>query len=205
MTAAEFGAAYGIDPETVARLEAYRTLLIAWQARMNLVAASTLPDFWQRHVADSAQLATLVVAERQTVWLDIGSGAGFPALVLALLAPGTFHLVEARAKKCEFLAAAAAVLGVAPRVVVHRDRIENLPSFPVDVVTARATASLTQLFDWGGRFASTARWLLPKGRTAMSEVATAQASFVFQHALIPSRTDPNGRIVVAHSVRRRRR
>jgi 16S rRNA (guanine527-N7)-methyltransferase len=171
---------------------------------MNLVAASTLPDVWQRHVADSAQLAVLADAGPTTTWLDLGSGAGFPALVLACLAPGTFHLVEATAKKCAFLAAAAATLGVADRVVIHNGRIEALPVFAADIVTARACASLTQLFAWGQAFAPQGRWLLLKGRTAADEVAAAAREFSFDHRLVASRTDDEARIVAAGNVRRRR-
>ncbi len=199
-----FVADYGPDAATMAALDRYVALLGEWQARMNLVAASTLPDVWQRHVADSAQLAELAEAGPATTWLDLGSGAGFPALVLARLRSGTFHLVEATAKKCAFLAAAAAALGVGDRVVIHNLRIEALPSFAADIVTARACAPLAQLFDWGDRFGARACWLLPKGRTAADEVAAAARDFVFSHQLVASRTDPDARIVVAHDVRRRR-
>lgn len=200
---AAFAADYGVTGDALGRLDAYAALLADWQTRMNLVAASTLPDVWQRHFADSAQVAALVEATDATVWLDIGSGAGFPALVLALLCPGTFHLVEATTKKCAFLAAAASVLGVGERVVVHNGRIEALRPFAVDLVTARACASLTQLFAWGLPFAARARWLLLKGRTAADEVAAAGADFTFNHRLVASRTDPHARIVDARNVRRR--
>lgn len=200
-----FVADYGVSHAQLARLDAYAALLADWQERMNLVAASTLPEVWQRHIADSAQLAPLATAaEETTTWLDLGSGAGFPALVLALLVPGTFHLVEATAKKCAFLAAAASVLGVGDRVVIHNTRIEALPSFAVDIVTARACAPLTRLFGWGEAFARDGRWLLLKGRTAAAEVETAREHFSFDHALVASRTDADARIVDANNVRRRR-
>ncbi len=196
--AAEIG-----DADTLAAFDRYLALLGEWQVRMNLVAASTLPDAWHRHFADSAQLAPLAPAGAATTWLDIGSGAGFPALVLARLLPGTFHLVEATAKKCAFLAAAAATLGVGDRVVIHNQRIEALPTFAADVITARACAALPQLFAWGERFAR-GRWLLLKGRSAADEVAAAARDYRFAHELIASRTDPQARIVVARDVRRRR-
>lgn len=204
MTPEAFAGAYEVPPETVARLAAYAAQLTEWQGRMNLVAASTLDDVWERHFADSAQLAALADATATTTWLDIGSGAGFPALVLAVLCPGRFHLIEARAKKCVFLHAAAATLGVTDRVVIHNARIEDLVPFTADIVTARAAASLTQLFAWGLPFGRDARWLLPKGRTVAAEVAAAAIEFRFDHDLIPSRTDPEARIVVARNVRRRR-
>ncbi len=204
MTRARFAADYGVGDATMARLDAYAALLGEWQSRMNLVAASTLDDIWQRHFADSAQLAALADATAATTWLDIGSGAGFPALVLAVLCPGTFHLVESRAKKCAFLQAAADAIGVGGRVTVHNVRIEDLAPFPADIVTARAAASLAQLFEWGLPFGHDAHWLLPKGRSVAAEVAAAGTAFRFDHDLIPSRTDPDARIVVARNVRRRR-
>lgn len=199
----KFAAEYGVADDVLSSLDCYVDLLGEWQARMNLVAASTLPAVWDRHVADSAQLAGLASAADTATWLDIGSGAGFPALVLARLQPGTFHLVEATAKKCSFLAAAAEALGVADRVVIHNRRVEDLPAFAADIVTARACAPLVQLFAWGERFAR-GEWLLLKGRTAAAEVAAAEQQFRFVHDLVPSRTDPDARIVVARGVRRRR-
>ncbi len=201
---AEFAADYTVSAATLARLDDYAALLADWQGRMNLVASSTLVDVWHRHIADSAQVAALVDATNTTIWLDIGSGAGFPALVLAALCPGTFHLVEATAKKCAFLAAAADVLGVADRVVIHNQRIEAMRPFVADIITARACASLTQLFAWGAPFGGRAQWLLMKGRTVADEVTAAAHEFTFDHQLVTSRTDDEARIVVARNVRRRR-
>lgn len=204
MNRAAFATDFGVGGEALARLDDYAMLLADWQGRMNLVAASTLPDVWHRHIADSAQVATLVDATEATVWLDIGSGAGFPALVLALLCPGTFHLVEATAKKCAFLAAAANSLGVADRVVIHNRRIEAMRPFAADIITARACASLTQLFAWGAPFGGHVQWVLLKGRTVADEVTAAASEFTFDHRLVASRTDGDARIVVARNVRRRR-
>ena len=204
MTPAAFATEYSTSPEAMERLEAFAALLTEWQGRMNLVAASTIDQMYERHFADSAQLAALAQASPTTTWLDIGSGAGFPALVLAVLAEGTFHLVESRAKKCAFLAAAAETLGVADRIMIHPVRIEDLPPFAVDIVTARATAALPQLFAWALPFGRDACWVLPKGRTVAAEIAAASTEFRFDHELIPSRTDPDARIVVARNVRRRR-
>ncbi|MBV8971118.1 MAG: 16S rRNA (guanine(527)-N(7))-methyltransferase RsmG [Sphingomonadaceae bacterium] len=197
-----FAAAYPADVASLDALQRYVDLLGLWQARMNLVAPSTLADAWDRHVADSAQLASLAGTRDATTWLDIGSGAGFPALVLARLCPGHFHLVEATTKKCSFLAAAAEALGVTGRVTIHNTRIEALPTLAADIVTARACAALPQLFAWGARFAR-GQWLLPKGRTAAAEIAAATVDFTFDHELVASRTDADARIVVARNVRRR--
>ena len=203
MTRNEVIATFAIPPLAAARLDAFAALLTDWQSRMNLVANSTLPDVWGRHFADSIQLAGMVPANDDTVWLDIGSGAGFPALVLALVAPGHFHLVEATAKKCAFLRDAAKVLGVDERVTIHATRIEGMPVFAADIVTARACAPLTQLFNLGERFARD-RWLLLKGRTVADEVSAARNAFTFDAELVASRTDAAARIVVASNVGRRR-
>ena len=201
---ATFAAAYGPSAAELGALDRYAALLTEWQARMNLVAASTLPHIWSRHFDDSAQLAGLAEASAATVWLDLGSGAGFPAIILAILAPGRFHLVEATAKKCAFLATVAEAVGVADRVTIHNRRIETMPPLAADIVTARACASLAQLFDWGERFAGDGRWLLLKGRSAADEVADAARQFTFDHRLVPSRTAADARIVDARNVRRRR-
>lgn len=189
---------------TIEKLDRYAALLVDWQARMNLVASSTLDTTWTRHFADSAQLATLAgQVDDTTVWLDIGSGAGFPALVLAMLLPGHFHLVESTTKKCRFLAVVVDDLDLGGRVTIHNARIEAVPAIAANIVTARACASLAQLFDWGLRHGHDATWLLPKGRTAAEEVANANRMFAFTRELVASTTDPDARIVVARGVRRR--
>jgi 16S rRNA (guanine527-N7)-methyltransferase len=197
-----FAAMFDVPRGTMAKFDIYASLLVEWQTRMNLVAPSTLATVWDRHFADSAQLAALAGSAR--MWLDLGSGAGFPALVLALLMPtGYFHLVEATSKKCRFLAEVASALDLTDRVTVHNCRIEVLPPFSPDVITARACAGLSQLFEWGLPHGQAARWLLLKGKTAAAEVATASTMFAFDHILIASRTDPDARIVDAQRVRRR--
>ena len=199
---ADFATTYDVPRETMERLDTYAMMLADWHTRMNLVGPSTLDTVWTRHFADSAQLVSLAPAPSDaTIWIDIGSGAGFPALVLALLCPGQFHLVEATAKKCKFLEAVAEAIGVTDKVVVHNARIEALPAIDAAILTARACASLTQLFDWGLRHGKSATWLLLKGQTAAEEVAVARDRFRFDAALIPSRTDERGRIVVARDVR----
>lgn len=173
---------------------------------MNLVGPSTLPDAWNRHFRDSAQLAELTpTLGHAPLWLDIGAGAGFPGLVLALLDSGRIHLVESVAKKASFLNAVIAKLDLQDRAVVHNGRVESIPEFRADIITARACASLPQLFDWGLRFAASSTcWLLPKGARHAEEIAEAQKRFAFDYELVPSLTDTQARIVVARNVRRRK-
>ncbi len=142
-TAEEFAQQTNVSRETLARLKAYADILAAWSERHNLVARSTLPDLWHRHFLDSAQVAPLIPAEARTL-ADLGSGAGFPGLVLAAMRPElavTLH--ESTGKKCDFLRAAAEAMGLS--VLVQNERIEALPPNPFDVITARALAALPLL------------------------------------------------------------
>lgn len=185
------------------QFDRFAELLLDWQTKMNLVGPSTLPELWDRHFADSAQLLAIAGAGRS--WLDIGAGAGFPGLVIALLDPrARLTLVESIAKKCRFLTEVSDALGLGDRVRIENRRIEALPRQKFDTITARALASLDQLFDWALPFAgSGTRWILPKGARVDSELAIASERFTFDYDLVVSRTDVTGRIVVASGVRRR--
>lgn len=195
-----FARAFNVSRETLIGFDTYAAMLAEWQERMNLVGPATLAHIWERHFADSAQLVPLGTAP----WLDLGAGAGFPGLVIALLGGGPVDLVEATGKKTDFLTAVAEATGIADRVRIHRARIEAMPLLQPATIVARACASLTQLFDWGVRFAGpTTRWVLPKGARAADEIAEAGLRFRFEHDLVRSVTDPLARIVVAHDVRRR--
>lgn len=194
-----------VSRETTEQLEAYVRLLGEWQERMNLVSPATLAEAWTRHVDDSLQLLDHApLAARR--WVDLGAGAGFPGLVVAMAAPDmAVTLVESRAKKCAFLAAVVAAFGLGNRVTIDNRRIETIPEQPFDVISARALAALPQLFDWGRRFqASHSLWVLPKGRSVETELADARRDYRFGHALKPSRTDADARIVLAWQVERRR-
>ncbi len=196
-----FAADYRLDAAALARFDAYAAALEQAQPQMNLVGPTTLADIWGRHFADSAQLLALGVP--QADWIDLGAGAGFPGLVLALLG-ARVDLVEATGKKARFLEETAAPLGVGDRVRVHNARAERLAPWPVGTITARACAPLTKLFDWGLGFAAqSTRWVLPKGARVEDELAEARATYAFEAELVPSRTSPEGRIVVAQRVRRK--
>lgn len=194
---------FDVSRETLAKFDRYAELLAEWQQRMNLVGPSTLPQLWHRHFVDSAQLLPLAGPGRS--WLDIGAGAGFPGLVLALLDPSAkLTLVESISKKCRFLDEVVSQLDLSAQVQIENRRIENLPRQKFDIITARALASLEQLFDWGLPFAgSGTRWLLPKGMRFAEEIDAATRRFSFAHHLIPSHTDDQARIVVATGVQRR--
>lgn len=195
----EFAAQTGVSRETLARLKAYADMLLDWNERHNLVARSTLPDLWQRHFWDSAQLAPLIPDTAKTL-ADLGSGAGFPGLVLAAMRPElavTLH--EATTKKCAFLQAAADRMGL--RVSIANARMEDLSPRPFDVVTARACAPLPQLLEYAHRFMSpNSVCLLLKGQNVGSELTEAAKYWNIKVSQVPSQTDPSGAIVTVREL-----
>jgi 16S rRNA (guanine527-N7)-methyltransferase len=204
----DFAEAFNVPRETIHRLERFADLLAHWQKRTNLVAPSTLPTLWSRHFADSAQLTTL--APKARLWLDLGTGAGFPGLVIAILKTGTpnfcMHLVESNRKKCAFLAEVARTTR-AP-VGIHAMRVEDLAESPnrlaPDVVSARALAPLPRLFELAAPFfVADTGGLFLKGREAEAEVEAAEAEWDFTARLVPSLTAANSHIVEVMSLRRR--
>jgi 16S rRNA (guanine527-N7)-methyltransferase len=197
-----------VSRETAERLDRFVALLLEWQARTNLVASSTLPHAWTRHIADSLQLLDLAPAAR--VWVDLGSGGGFPGLVLACALAdrpsATVHLVESNNKKSAFLRQAQRVTG-AP-VVVHAERIESFTQNfrgPADAVTARALAPIKPLFELAFPLLRTGGGvgLFPKGRNADAELKEASKFWKMHATLVPSRTERDGRIILLQDLERR--
>jgi 16S rRNA (guanine527-N7)-methyltransferase len=210
LSAEEFRAATDVSRETLGRLECYAALLEKWNRAINLVSRASLTDLWRRHMLDSAQLWPLLPPPQEQTQgrprkvLDLGSGAGFPGLVLAIMA-GTgggddFHLVEADEKKAAFLREAARATET--RIVLHDQRIETLRPFSVDVVTARACAPLPRLLDYAAPFlrpepgsGHRPRGLFLKGRDFDRELTAAREKWKMQVEEIPSRTEPRARIL----------
>jgi 16S rRNA (guanine527-N7)-methyltransferase len=188
-----------VSRETEARLDRFVSLLRDWQQRVNLIAPSTEPLLWTRHIADSLQL--LALAPRARIWADLGSGAGFPGLAIACAladTPGAcVHLVESNTKKAAFLREAAQATG-AP-AVVHPVRIADFikqPPQPIEVVTARAVAPLNELLAAAyPLLIKGAVGLFPKGQGVDAELTEAAKCWKIQASLTPSRTDPRARIV----------
>jgi 16S rRNA (guanine527-N7)-methyltransferase len=204
----DFAEVFKVPRETIHRLSRYAELLTHWQKTTNLVARSTLPQLWGRHFADSAQLRTL--AQKARLWLDLGSGAGFPGLVVAILEAGRpdfrMHLVESNRKKCAFLAEVARTTQ-AP-VEVHTMRIEELAecahTLGPDVVSARALAPLPRLFELARPFfGPDTRGLFLKGKEAEAEIEAARESWDFTARLHPSLTSPHAHIVEVSGLRPR--
>jgi 16S rRNA (guanine527-N7)-methyltransferase len=200
VTPEEFAARFDVPRGTVERLSRYADLLADWQQRLNLVSPTSLPLVWDRHFADSAQLARLVPPGLS--WLDVGSGGGFPGLVIAAMEHGRVTLVESIAKKCRFLQAVIDDLRLDARVI--HGRAETLPSARADVVTARAVAPLDRLFGWTAHHGhGRAQWIFPKGRSWREEVAQARQAWDFRCEAVPSLTDSAARIVVASDLRKK--
>ena len=205
MDEAEALKALNVPRETIERLEAFVALLRAENERQNLVSRASLEDVWSRHVYDSAQLLRFV-PPGAAAWIDLGTGAGFPGLVVAALHPAKVTMVEVRKLRVDFLCRGATLLAVEDKVEILCSRVEAVPTRAFDVISARAFAPLEKLLALGERFSTTkTRWILPKGRNAKSELAAAESSWQGEFRLEPSLTDPDAMIVVAEGVRRRGR
>lgn len=190
-----------VPRETIARLETHRRLLAEWSERMNLVGPKELEAFWSRHALDSAQLVQL--APQAKSWIDLGSGAGFPGLVVAAFLAGvpgaSVHLVESTGKKAAFLRAVAEEAGLP--VKVFNQRIEDFGAGegPYDVVTARALAPLSRLIPYAKPILDRgAQGLFHKGAELDAEMAAAKDALdggAFRADVLESLSDPRGRIV----------
>jgi len=191
----DFQAKTGVSRETMAHLKAYVGLLEDWNQQHNLVSRNSLADAWRRHVWDSAQIAAFVPAEAKSL-ADLGSGAGFPGLVLAELLRGRVQvtLFESTRKKAEFLAAAADRMGL--KVRIENRRIEEAGNERFDVITARALAPLSRLLGYAQQIAGKQTiCLFLKGQSLAAELTEARKSWrmkVLQHQSV---TDPSGTVL----------
>ncbi len=198
---------FSVSRETEERLDRFVEVLLLWQRRLNLIAPSTLREIWTRHIADSLQL--LPLAPEARTWVDLGSGGGFPGVVLACALSGdtraAVHLVESNGKKAAFLREAVRVTG-AP-AAVHAIRAENFGKScaePVEVVTARALAPLKTLCDQAFPLISRgAVGLFPKGQDVDAELTEAAKYWRVQASKVPSKTSPEGSIVLIRGLEAR--
>jgi 16S rRNA (guanine527-N7)-methyltransferase len=198
-----FAAHFNVSRETIARLEALSAIALKWNKRINLIGRDTEATLWQRHMADSAQLWAL----RPTMagsWVDLGSGAGFPALVLAAFAADIapawrFTLVESDVRKAAFLAEASRAMDLAPTILDRR--IETLAPLCADVLSARALAPLDRLLAHAEKhLAPHGIGLFPKGETVHKEIAAAAAKWRFDRRIHLSVTEPGAAIVEVGAV-----
>jgi 16S rRNA (guanine527-N7)-methyltransferase len=193
-----------VSRETAARLDRLAALLLDWQSRLNLIAASTAPVLWTRHIADSLQL--LGMAPQARKWVDLGSGAGFPGLPIACALAdqdsGEVHLIESNNKKATFLREAIRVTG-AP-AIVHAERVADFSERfrgELDAVTARALAPLPELLSIAYPLLKRGPLgVFPKGQDVDAELTEAAKCWSIEASLVPSRTDPKSRVVVIRRV-----
>jgi 16S rRNA (guanine527-N7)-methyltransferase len=188
--------------ETHALLERYVHLLRAESGRQNLVSAATLDTLWQRHILDSAQLVRFEPFAGAS-WIDIGSGAGLPGMVIAALVNGPVLLVEPRRLRADFLERCIAEFGFGERVSVATTKVEKVAG-SFDVITARAVANLDRLLRISTHLSTRkSLWVLPKGRSAESELAEARRNWQCDSTSMPSCTDPDSEILVLRNVKAR--
>ncbi|MDT8760749.1 16S rRNA (guanine(527)-N(7))-methyltransferase RsmG [Sphingomonas psychrotolerans] len=194
---------FGVSRETL--LSRYAEMLVAEASEQNLIASSTLSSLWSRHMLDSAQLIDWAGDDNQRAWLDVGSGAGLPGLVVAILTDRQVTLCEPRARRIEFLNQVVQALSLTSRVAVQGSKIENYrPIAPVGVVSARAVAALPSLLQSTAHCTDLSTiWVLPKGRNAHSEVEAAKRKWQGTFHVEPSVTEPESGIVIARGVRPR--
>lgn len=188
-----------VSRETLERLRAYVDLLTRWQARINLVSAASLADVWRRHVLDSAQLYPIIEPKAVRLY-DLGSGAGFPGLVLAILGVGDVHLIESDRRKIEFLREAARITST--KVTLHPVRAQTLAPGDGDFVTARGCASLVELLDLAKPLLKpSGNCLFLKGAGLQTELTDARKRWTMRINELESITDPTGVIVRLRELR----
>jgi 16S rRNA (guanine527-N7)-methyltransferase len=193
---------FDVPRETFACIEEFVALLTEENHRQNLVSAATLGHIWSRHIVDSAQLLSL--SEDGGSWADLGTGAGFPGLIVGLLRRGPTILVEQRRLRVEFLRRVVERLGLVGKIEVAASNVSGFEGGPYATISARAFAPLDRLFALSAHLAAPGtKWILPKGRNAKSELEAARASWQGVFCLEPSVTDPDACIVIAEQVRRK--
>jgi 16S rRNA (guanine527-N7)-methyltransferase len=186
-----------VPRETFSKLEMLVAIVEEESLRQNLISVSTVKDMWNRHIVDSVQLLKFAKAG---CWMDLGTGAGFPGLVIAAFQLGPVVLVEERRLRHEFLSRAVSELGLT-NVEVIGCRLEQAPIRQAQTISARAFAPLAKIFTLAERFStSKTRWILPKGRNAQEELESVRATWHGNFRLEPSVTDPTSSIIIAENV-----
>ncbi len=206
LTPEGFQEALGVADEDLRRLRAYVALLGEWQAKINLVSADSFKDVWRRHILDSAQLGPLLPPDAKII-ADIGSGAGFPGLVLAILAGPNqssheFHLIESNGRKCAFLREANRITGAG--VKIYHSRAEKLSNLSADVIISRAVASLDELLEYAdSMLKKDGQCLFLKGKKWREELTQAQKNWIINESTIQSLSDSSGIFLKLEAIARR--
>lgn len=194
-----------VPRETLSLIEQFVEHLRCEMGSHNLISRASAELIWSRHVVDSAQLARLAPPFAES-WVDLGTGSGFPGVIVALLHPARMTLIEERGLRADFLSRAVDQLGLSAKVEVIASSVQKIEARSFDVISARAFAPLNRLLALGHRFAAPrTRWVLPKGKNASDELAAVKGSWHGEFRLEPSLTDPAASIIVADQVRPGRR
>ena len=182
-----------VPRETQEKLDCYVQLLIKWQARINLISSKTLPEIWHRHILDSAQLVSYL-PKTPSVILDMGSGAGLPGVILAILTRHQLHLVESDSRKIAFMR--TALRETCTSAILHEQRMETVPALRPDIITARALAPLSQLITLAStQHHEKIEYLFLKGREAKQELTALPACPKMEAECLPSMTDSQASII----------
>lgn len=190
-----------VSRETLDKLFLYEELLTKWQKSINLVSNATINTIWERHFLDSAQLYDHIDNPEASI-LDIGSGGGFPAIILAILGINNIHVAESDKRKCIFLKEITRQCKL--NTTIHNTRIEALEPRPYDIITSRACASLDTLIHYAEPFLSKNTYcLFPKGQNYTKEIGEALLKWNFDYELFPSLSDTSARIIKIHNISRR--
>jgi len=204
LTSKAFQQAAGVSDEVLARLEVYVALLGKWQAKINLVGRDSLKDVWRRHILDSTQLQPLLLPGAEIV-ADIGSGAGLPGFVLAMITePGgpEFHLIESNARKCAFLREANRITEAG--AIIHHARAEDMLNFKADIVVARAVSSLEKLLEYAKpMLKKDGQCLFLKGKKWREELTNSQKNWIINESMTQSLSDPSGMVLKLEGLVRR--
>jgi 16S rRNA (guanine527-N7)-methyltransferase len=190
-----------VSRETLEKLQAFESLVSQWSPRINLISSADLKNVWRRHIADSVQL--VVLAEGSDDWADLGSGAGFPGLVVAICSAQKRHvtMVESDRRKCAFLSTVARQLDLNVKIIGKR--IEDTDSLGAAVLSARALAPLTRLLGYAdAHMSSDGVALFPKGQSWKNELARAREVWLFDHDVVKSSTDSDAAILKIRNIKR---
>ncbi len=196
-----FNSRFAVSRETFEKLSIYYDLLLLWQKKINLISTTTIHDAWERHILDSCQFANFIVP-RETSIMDIGTGAGLPGLILAILGFRPITLVDSDQKKCIFLQEAAAKLNL--KVTIIPQRIEHIKTSAASIITSRALAPLNQLFTWSSPLLSpSGKCLFAKGENYAKEIEEALINWKFEIFVHPSLTHADARLLeISHLTKR---
>jgi 16S rRNA (guanine527-N7)-methyltransferase len=189
-----------VSRETSEKLQAFAAKVLRWNKTINLISKQSAPNIWERHILDSAQIFPL--ANPTQTWLDLGSGSGFPGIVMAIMGAQDITLVESDQRKATFLREVTRTLSLNATIICKR--IEDIPLQNAQIITARALASLTDLLAYAStHLAQSGKAIFPKGRIADKELAEAKQSWHFDHTSLPSRIDPESTIFIIKNIQKR--